>query len=187
MSTNAREAILLAARDMAQAHGYSGLSYRELAAAVGIRAASIYHHFESKAELGAAVARRYWEDAAANLEAIDVEHKDPRDRLLHYPETFRGSLLNENRLCLASFMSAESLDLPELVMKEVRAFADVNIAWLANTLVQAGVVDVHVSQARASAIFAAIAGAQLLARSRSDLDLFDGLIQTYRQAGLIPG
>lgn len=57
---SSRERILVAATKIAQAHGYSGLNFRDLAEAVGIKAASIYHHFASKADLGAAVARRYW-------------------------------------------------------------------------------------------------------------------------------
>ncbi len=55
---SSKEAILAAARRTAQAHGYSGLNFRDLAAEVGIKAASIYHHFPSKADLAAAVARR---------------------------------------------------------------------------------------------------------------------------------
>jgi hypothetical protein len=43
----------------------------------GIKAASIYHHFPSKADLGAAVARRYWQDAAANIESMLAETPDP--------------------------------------------------------------------------------------------------------------
>lgn len=39
---------------------------------------------------------------------------------------------------------------------------------------------------RARAIFAAIAGAQLIARSRADLSLYDALIDSYRKAGLLP-
>ncbi len=73
MSSNSREAILVAAKLTAQAHGYSGLNFRDLAAEVGIKAASIYHHFPSKADLGAAVARRYWEDSAAYLETLLAE------------------------------------------------------------------------------------------------------------------
>jgi TetR/AcrR family transcriptional repressor of nem operon len=39
---------------------------------------------------------------------------------------------------------------------------------------------------RALAIYTAVAGAQLIARTRSDIELFDALIQDYRDAGLIP-
>lgn len=38
---NAREAILLAAREVAMTRGYGGINFREIAAKVGIKAASI--------------------------------------------------------------------------------------------------------------------------------------------------
>ena len=110
-ATSAREMILFEARQIAQAHGYNGMNFRELADRVGIKPASIYHHFASKADLGAAVAKRYWEDAAANLDAIhEKEAMMPKAALRQYPEVFRRSLEIENRLCLGSFMSAEHDD-----------------------------------------------------------------------------
>jgi TetR/AcrR family transcriptional regulator, transcriptional repressor for nem operon len=186
MSTNSREAILAAARRTAQAHGYGGLNFRDLAAEVGIKAASIYHHFPSKADLGAAVARRYWEDTAAGLEAMSAETADPVRSLQQYPGIFRQSLENDNRMCMCSFMAAEYDDLPEAVQKEVQAFADVNVAWLSKTLIAAAVVSPVESERRARAIFAAVAGAQLMARSRSDIALYDTLIESYRLAGPLP-
>lgn len=188
MGVNSREAILAAATRIAQTYGYNGLNFRDLAADVGIKAPSIYHHFQSKADLGAAVARRYWEDAAAGLDAISAEFADDPVRALHeYPtRVFRRSLENGNRLCLCSFMSAEHDDLPAEVQKQVQAFADVNVAWLSKTLLAAGLVKRAESEARARSIFAAVSGAQLMARSRADISLFDGLIDGYRAAGLLP-
>ncbi|RKF50104.1 TetR/AcrR family transcriptional regulator [Paraburkholderia fungorum] len=183
---SSRERILAAATKIAQAHGYGGLNYRDLAEDVGIKAASIYHHFASKADLGAAVARRYWENSAATLDALLAESADPIDCLRHYPETFRKALESGNRICLCSFMAAESDDLPEAVTKEVQTFADVNVAWLSKVLSAAAVVSSENSEQRARAIFAAVAGAQLIARSRSDISLYDGLIESYRVAGLLP-
>lgn len=186
MSTNSREAILTAARGIAQARGYGGLNFRDLADEVGIKAASIYYHFPSKAELGVAVAKRYREDNAAVLEALAVETGDPAVCLKRYPETFRSALTNDNRMCLASFMAAEYDDLPEPIRIEIRAFADVNVAWLADRVTEAKIVDAGQSQARARAIFAAISGAQLMARSRDDLALFDHIVADYQAAGLLP-
>jgi TetR/AcrR family transcriptional repressor of nem operon len=185
MSESAREAILAAARRAAQAHGYGGLNFRELGAEVGIKAASIYHHFPSKADLGAAVAKRYWEDTAEDLEAISAATGDPMKALQAYPSIFRRSLEADNRMCMASFMAAESGDLPDPVKAEVQAFADVNVAWLARMLSAASGSESG-CEARARAIFAAIAGAQLMARSRADLSLFDALVDSYRASGLIP-
>ena len=186
MSTNSKEAILAAARRIAQARGYGGLNFRDLADQVGIKAASVYYHFPSKADLGAAVAKRYREDNAAALEVLAAETGDAAVSLKRYPETFRFALTNDNRMCLASFMAAEYDDLPEPIRAEIRAFADVNVAWLAARVTEAKVVDAGQSQARARAIFAAISGAQLMARSRDDIALFDHIITDYQGVGLLP-
>ena len=186
MSASSKEAILAAARRAAQAHGYSGLNFRDLADEVGIKAASIYYHFPSKADLGAAVARRYWEDTAAGLESMLAETADPARCLRRYPDVFRKSLETDNRMCLCSFMAAEYDDLPEAVKREVQTFTDVNVAWLSRVLSAAAVVSANESEQRARAIFAAIAGAQLIARSRSDISIYDALIDSYRAAGLLP-
>jgi TetR/AcrR family transcriptional repressor of nem operon len=186
MSSSAKEAILAAARRSAQAHGYNGLNFRDLAAEVGIRAASIYHHFPSKADLGAAVARRYWEDAASGLQAIWAETADPAACLRRYPDVFRKALQTDNRMCLCSFMAAEYDDLPDQVRREIQTFADVNVAWLSRALSAAAVVGAGESEPRARAIFAAVVGAQLMARSRSDISLYDAVIASYRAAGLLP-
>jgi TetR/AcrR family transcriptional repressor of nem operon len=53
------------------------LNFRDIAEDVGMKSSSIYHHFPSKADLGAAVARRYWGDTAADLECMLTEASDP--------------------------------------------------------------------------------------------------------------
>lgn len=186
MSRNAREEILAAAKLTAQAHGYAGLNFRDLAGQVGIKAASIYYYFPSKAVLAQAVAKRYWEDAAAYLEALLQNSATPMDAVRRYPETFRWALANENRICLCSFMSAEFDDLPDEAKKEIQVFADVNVAWLKKTLVAAKVASPREAGKRALAIYAGIVGAQLMARSQADIVLYDSLIETYRSTGLLP-
>ena len=132
------------------------------------------------------MAKRYWEDIVVDLEAISSQASDPRSALRRYPEIFRKSLSSDNRMCLCSFMAAEYDDLPAAVRQEVQIFADVNVAWLSKLLGAAGVVDPDASDARARAIYAAVAGAQLFARGRSDISLFDAMIDNYRTAGLLP-
>src|ERR1700722_262247 len=77
------------ARRTAQAYGYNGLNFRELADEVGIKAASIYHHFPSKVDLGAAVAKCYWQDTRADLEAMSTEISKPLDLLPRVHKNFR--------------------------------------------------------------------------------------------------
>jgi len=185
MSVNAREAILDAAKAAAQTHGYNGINFRSIGEVVGIKNASIYYHFPSKADLGAAVAERYWHDAAKALDDIREANPEPQQSLKLYPLIFRTSLENGNRLCLVSFMAAEYQDLPDPVKDQVKKFAEVNIEWLTQVLIAAGAADEDSCKARARAIYAAVAGAQLIARSRGDIALFDELIGSYESAGLI--
>ena len=182
-----REAILAAARATAQAHGYGGLNFRDLAAEVGIKSASIHYYFPSKADLGAAVARRYWEDSEARLERLVAESQDPAACLAQYPALFRKALENGNRMCLCGFMAAEHDDLPGQVQAEVRTFADVQVTWLTKVLGAADPgADAAAVEQRARAIFAAVGGAQVLARSRADIAMYDDMIAGYRVSGLLP-
>ncbi|KPY70209.1 Transcriptional regulator, TetR family [Pseudomonas syringae pv. syringae] len=186
VSENAREAILAAAKSAAQLHGYSGINFRSIADEVGIKNASIYYHFPSKAALGSAVARRYWQDTSTALAQIRTTNSDPWKCLQLFPSIFRTSLENANRLCLSSFMAAEYEDLPEEVAAEVRAFADINVAWLIQVLEDAGWGDAQSRERRSRAIYTAVAGAQLIARTRADIHQFDDLIASYEESGLVP-
>jgi TetR/AcrR family transcriptional repressor of nem operon len=186
LKRDVREAILVAAREAAMAYGYGGINFRDLAEAVGIKAASINYYFASKAILGEAVARRYWEDIARDLEAISTDAQSPMEALRQYPSIFRLSLERNNRMCLSSFMATEYDALPQQVLKEVQSFADVNTAWLRDQLVAAKQVEPKDGETRARAIYAAVAGAQIIARSRSDINLFDSLVRCYQETGLLP-
>ena len=186
LKRDVREAILVAAREAAMSYGYGGINFRDLAEAVGIKAASINYYFANKAVLGEAVARRYWEDIARDLAAISAGAQSPMEALRQYPGIFRLSLERNNRMCLSSFMATEYDELPEPVLKEVQTFADVNTAWLRDQLIAAKIVAPKDGEAKARAIYAAIAGAQIIARSRSDIDLFDSLVRSYQEAGFLP-
>ena len=83
-------------------------------------------------------------------------------------------------------MAAEYDDLPEPVRAEIRTFADINVAWLSRMLSATGTIGAEQVDQRARAIFAAVGGAQLVARSRADISIYDALIEGYRAAGLMP-
>ena len=128
---------------------------------------------------------KYWQNTQ-QVAARSSVNPTPLDALRRYPETFRWALENDNRICFCSFMSAQFDDLPDVVKPEVQAFADVNVAWLRKTLVAAKVVSAKEAEKRARAIYSGIVGAQLMARSRADIALYDSVIDSYRAAGLLP-
>ncbi|WP_404711781.1 TetR/AcrR family transcriptional regulator [Sphingomonas sp. MMS24-J13] len=185
MTVDTRETIMDAARAIVQAHGYNGLSFRDLAAEVGIKSASVHYHFPTKGDLGAAIARRYTETARVDLDDLLARTSDSSACLARYTAIFRRALEDDNCMCLCGILAAEYDDLPPAVKAEVRAFADVNVAWLTKVLALAPEGIVQPGQ-RALAIFAAIGGAQLAARSRNDIAIYDAIIESYRTSGLVP-
>ena len=75
---DARQRILDSTAELVIEHGVAGVAQRQIAARVGIRAASLYHHFASKNEIVEAVFRRgidvmeqAWDDAAATTAGAD--------------------------------------------------------------------------------------------------------------------
>lgn len=104
-----------------------------------------------------------------------------------YVQIFRSALVNENRMCLCGIMSAELNELPPGVSTEVDRFARAKVDWMEKVLaVAAQGVEGHPRREHALAIFAAIEGAQLVARGREDIAIFDDAIRVYRATRLIP-
>ena len=170
------EAILDVAEDLARTQGYNGFSFRDLAQAVGIKSASVHYHFPTKADLGAALARRYTERFLAALGAPDEPGLDPAGRLARYIETFRRSLAVDGQMCLCGMLGAEIAALPLEVANEARGFFDRNLEWLEAALTprgaQTGRGDVETHD-RALTVLAALEGAMLLSRSLGELGVFD--------------
>lgn len=186
-TVDTKQAIMNAARTAVQARGYSGLSFRELAKEIGIKSASIHYHFPTKGDLGAALARRYTEDAVVAFDEFLDASRSPKVCIKNYTDVFRSALVNNNRMCLCGIMAVERDDLPNKVRTEVDRFTDVNVRWLIKvlSLEKSGASETAI-QRRALAIFAAIEGAQLVARGRGDVALFDQTVEAYRAAGLLP-
>jgi len=181
-----REAVMVAAKATVQAHGYNALSFRELAKEVGIKSASVHYHFPTKGDLGAALARRYTEEGAAYLAELLATSNDASWCMDRYADIFRAALANDNRMCLCGIMSAELDDLPPEVRAEVDKFAAMNVGWLIKVLSRAKPsASEQDLQEHGMAIFAAIEGAQLVARGCQDISIYDRTIRAYRTTGLI--
>lgn len=104
-----------------------------------------------------------------------------------YTNIFRAALENGNRMCLCGIMAAEREDLPAAVRVEVDRFTDANVRWLIEVLLLANPeLERSALKPRALAIFAAIEGAQLVARGRGDVVVFDETIKAYQATGLLP-
>jgi AcrR family transcriptional regulator len=104
--------ILDSAERQARRRGYNGFSFRDLAADVGIKSASVHYHFPTKAELGAAVAQRYTERFMAHLGDPADPEVAPDALLERYVAAFRRALVRDRQMCLCGLLGAEVESLP---------------------------------------------------------------------------
>jgi TetR/AcrR family transcriptional repressor of nem operon len=181
-----RDRIMTAARLTVQDRGYSGLSFRELAKDVGIKSASIYHYFPTKGELGSALAARYTFDFLEYLDGLLADGFDRKTCIQKYTDVFGQTVRNDNRMCLGGMMAAEFKELPEEVRIEVVKFGQANVDWLVKVLSLGQPGGGDAVNRCALAIYAAVQGAQLIARSRGDATVYDAIIETYRESALLP-
>jgi TetR/AcrR family transcriptional regulator, transcriptional repressor for nem operon len=181
-----KEVIMAAAKLMVQAHGYNALSFRDLAAAVGVKSSSIHYHFPTKGNLGAALAGRYCTDMETYLSDVLASHKGGSERIKAFTAAFRAALANNNRMCLCGIMAAEHDDLPAEVNVEVDRFATICINWLSTVLSEIRPAATQEDNDRQGlALYGAILGAQLVARGKADITLYDQAIAGFETLGLL--
>ncbi len=80
-STNTGEAILDAALELMEQRGYHATSMRDIAAAVDVRAAGIYHWYESKEAILVKLQDDFMRDLTVEVEAAIERQSTPEARL----------------------------------------------------------------------------------------------------------
>lgn len=171
------EQIVTLACDLAQRRGFNAFSYRDLAAEIGIRAASIHHHFPTKADLGNAMVRRYREQFSARLEEIDAAASSPAERLRRFVALYQRTARSECGVCLGGVLAAELLTLDPQVRSELREFFACAESWLEHVL-EAGRAARELSfrgtaRDAALALLGALQGTMMVTRTSGDADGFD--------------
>lgn len=129
-----RDLILDAAEELVQLHGFNAFSYRDVAAMVGIRSASIHYHFPKKDDLALALFRRYHTRLTEILQGICQRDVRPEIRLEQYIELFSTLSAEGTRLCLFAVFSAEASSLSEEVQREICSFYHTNIDWISGVI-----------------------------------------------------
>ena len=131
VATGTAARVMDAAEALVQQRGYGGFSFDDVAQVVGIRKPSVHHHFRTKADLVAALARRYSERFEFALAAIDIARCDPLARLKAYVNLFAATYAQDGRLCVCGMLGAEADALPADVTDAVADFFQLNLRWLA--------------------------------------------------------
>ena len=118
------------AQSLVQELGYNGFSFEHIAKEVGMRKASVHHHFASKADLGVAVVQIYTHEFEEALQVIVINTKTAPQRLTAYADLFEATFANQHHLCVCGMLSAESNSLDSAVKQEVNHFFQLNMTWL---------------------------------------------------------
>ncbi|MEH6403468.1 MAG: TetR/AcrR family transcriptional regulator [Sneathiella sp.] len=164
--TNSRLTSIL---DVAEAHirrgGFSAVSFRDIAAAVGIKSSSVHYHFPHKHDLGKAVVERYALNFVEVLGSPSDPSETPAMRIERLGAAYSQSLVKDGAICLACVLGAETAGLPIEVSDAVVAFFKQLLDWTEKALDGA-----QGPAADAQYIISAMQGSMVLSTALNDTD-----------------
>ena len=159
-----RDSILDSAEARVRAGGFHACSFRQIAADVGIKSASVHYHFATKAELGAALVARCESRVLAAIGDPEDE-RDLKTKLDGMRTAFRG-----DDMCLCGVLAIETRSLPSLVAMATQHYFVACNHWLSRVFARAGVEQ---PERKALQFTALLNGAMLQAVSLDDISAFD--------------
>lgn len=179
--SDTKTALLNSAENAARTRGFDGFSYADLAQDVGIRKASIHHHFPSKANLSVALMQRYHEKFQAICREIETKFETGGLQLAELINQYRAGSADGKSLCLCTSFSTSRDSLPHEVLHQISLFRAAVTTWMARAF-EKGRTDNSISgvldpDLEAAATLALMEGAQLAARAEENPVLFDNAIK----------
>lgn len=181
LSTTSDE-IIASARTLIIGGGYNGFSYADIAKVVGIRKASIHHHFPSKVDLVRALVRRHREDAEVGMAELERNVPDPAELLQAYTGYWKKCIEDASiPFCVCALLASEIPALPPEVSLEVRAYFQFLSSWLTSVMergAQEGAVKLSgEARTEAEAFMATVHGAMLSARAYGTPGVFGIILE----------
>lgn len=177
--------ILDIAQDLVQTRSYQGFSFQDIADALGMRKASLYHHFVSKEALAVALLERHRE--RFRQWTLEVSEAPPDAQLKDYIRKFGDFLGAGRKLCPGGAFIPAWGKLTDRVQREVTGLLTDQEQWLVG-LVQAGIESGHFRVengdpgTQASWILSTLQGALLLSRSYGNEHMFNHVMDGLRGA-----
>jgi TetR/AcrR family transcriptional regulator, transcriptional repressor for nem operon len=169
-----KDKILDSAQRLIQQRGMNGFSYADIAAEVGVRKASLHHHFATKTDLVAHLLGQYQQQLLDYLATL--ESKNSMQKLEGYVALYRHNHC-ERRACLGGMLASEVLTLNDGLQPGLARFFELQRQWLARVLEQglaSGELGFSISPLQqASVLITALQGALMVSRADPDSDVFE--------------
>ena len=174
------EHILTCARYLIVAGGYNGFSYADIANVVGIRKASIHHHFPNKVDLVQALVLRHRKATEEGIGNLEHAIADPLEQLRAYIQYWEKCIEDLSApFCVCALLAGELPILPEAVALEVRSYFRFLSAWMASVLergMEQGAIRLaYTPRIEAELLMATVHGAMLSARAYGDAGVFGAI------------
>lgn len=177
MTTNTRDKILELAQEAIATRGYSSFSFRELAAELGIKSASIHYHFPTKAHLGVEVARTYRAQLQAAFENIAAGYlNEPKKAIEGLIAVYRFEVRSSQCMTVCTMLAAEIKNLPVEIQAEMASFYELNIGWLEHQFQKLGYENAAARE-KACQFFALLQGGLIGAKGQNDSAYFDVVLK----------
>jgi len=160
--------------------GYNAVSYRDIAAEIGIKSSSLHYHFPKKEDLGTALVRRYTENFRNSLVAKTSDVHRPQDMISAFVDIYRHALEDQRLVCLCAVLGAEAPGLPHPVTRELRRFFEENTAWLEERYEALGY---KTPRDQANTTLALLQGAMIMSSVNDDIGIFDAADKLIQKTG----
>lgn len=189
--SNTSEDILTCARALIVAGGYNGFSYADIADVVGIRKASIHHHFPNKLDLVKTIVVQHRQATADGVAHLQQAIPEPLGLLRAYIAYWEKCIADLSApFCVCALLAGELPILPAEVAVEVRAYFRFLSGWMASLLaqgVQQGTIRLTQSpEVEAEVFMATVHGAMLSARAYGDAKVFGAITTTQLERLAVP-
>lgn len=189
--SNTSEDILTCARALIVAGGYNGFSYADIADVVGIRKASIHHHFPNKVDLVKAIVVQHRQATADGVAHLQQAIPEPLELLRAYSAYWEKCIADLSApFCVCALLAGELPILPAEVAVEVRSYFRFLSSWMASLLeqgVQQGTIRLTQSpEVEAEVFMATVHGAMLSARAYGDAKVFGAVTTTQLDRLAVP-
>jgi len=170
-----RTKILDVAEDLVQRVGLNAMSYKDIGEAVGIRRASIHHHFPKKANLVDGLLDRCAVSYGDNYQRIVDGSGQAPDKLRELAAVFADGL-NNNKLCLIGSISADRNTLQDsschILQSTIKNTISIFAAVFEQGRQEQSLTFTGTDEETAFAFFSLLIGSQIVARSYGGMQLF---------------
>lgn len=165
--------------------GYAGFSYQDIADAVGIRKASIHHHFPAKEDLGRAILERTRLRLGDGRGPVAEDAEQVKRQFERFLRFFERLSEEGSRLCIGGRLSADYAILPEPVRDPFREFMGEHAAWLEELCrigQKTGVFKKDMApKEQALMLRASVQGGVQLARANGDVETYRAVARVMRR------